>query len=66
MTHDQVEALALADRMVVMRTGRIEQMGGPQEIFDRPQSEFVAAFVGNPPMNFFIAERASTERESHR
>jgi len=60
VTHDQVEALALADRLVVMRKGRVEQVGGPQEIFDYPQSEFVAAFVGNPPMNFFFAERAST------
>ena len=58
VTHDQVEALALADRLVVMREGRIEQVGGPQEVFDRPQSEFVASFVGNPPMNFFVAERA--------
>jgi ABC-type sugar transport system ATPase subunit len=41
-----------------MRKGRVEQVGGPQEIFDRPQSEFVAAFVGNPPMNFFVAKRA--------
>jgi ABC-type sugar transport system ATPase subunit len=58
VTHDQVEALALADRLVVMRKGRVEQVGGPQEVFDFPQSEFVAAFVGNPPMNFFVAERA--------
>src|ERR1700731_4477433 len=58
VTHDQVEALALADRLVVMRKGRVEQMGGPQEIFDPPQSDFVAAFVGNPPMNFLIAQRA--------
>lgn len=58
VTHDQVEALALADRMVVMREGRVEQVGEPREIFDCPQSEFVAAFVGNPPMNFFLAERA--------
>src|SRR5580704_11084145 len=60
VTHDQVEALALADRLVVVRSGRVEQVGGPQEIFDRPQSEFVAAFVGNPPMNFFVADRAPT------
>ena len=59
VTHDQLEALALADRLVVMRAGRIEQVGAPQEIFDFPQSEFVAAFVGNPPMNFVLAERAS-------
>lgn len=56
VTHDQVEALALADRLVVMREGRIEQIGGPEEVFDCPQSEFVAAFVGNPPMNFFLGE----------
>jgi multiple sugar transport system ATP-binding protein len=60
VTHDQVEALALADRLVVMRKGRVEQVGGPQEVFDWPQSEFVAAFVGDPPMNLFIAERAAT------
>src|SRR5271168_1996980 len=58
VTHDQVEALALADRLVVMREGRVEQVGGPQEVFDRPQSEFVASFVGNPPMNFLVAETA--------
>src|SRR6266481_3098258 len=56
VTHDQVEALALADRLVVMREGKIEQIGGPEEVFDCPQSEFVASFVGNPPMNLFIAE----------
>src|SRR5580704_15203271 len=60
VTHDQAEALALADRLVVMRAGRVEQVGTPQEIFDFPQSEFVAAFVGNPPMNFFVADRAPT------
>ena len=60
VTHDQVEALALADQIVVMRQGRVEQVGGPQEVFDRPQSEFVASFVGNPPMNFFVAERTSS------
>ncbi|HLX38339.1 MAG TPA: ABC transporter ATP-binding protein [Candidatus Binataceae bacterium] len=58
VTHDQVEALALADRLVVMRAGRVEQVGSPQQVFDFPQSEFVAAFVGNPPMNFFQAQRA--------
>lgn len=56
VTHDQVEALALADQLVVMREGRVEQVGAPEEVFDCPQSEFVAAFVGNPPMNLFLAE----------
>jgi sn-glycerol 3-phosphate transport system ATP-binding protein len=60
VTHDQVEALALADRLVVMRNGRVEQVGAPQEIFDFPQSEFVAAFVGNPPMNLLLAENTRT------
>lgn len=64
VTHDQVEALALADRLVVMRAGRVEQVGAPQEIFDFPQSEFVAAFVGNPPMNFFAAESAASGEAS--
>jgi multiple sugar transport system ATP-binding protein len=59
VTHDQVEALALADRLVVMRAGRVEQVGSPEQVFDCPQSEFVAAFVGSPPMNFFLAECAS-------
>jgi ABC-type sugar transport system ATPase subunit len=57
VTHDQVEALALADRLVVMRAGRVEQVGAPTQVFDFPRSEFVAAFVGHPPMNFFLAER---------
>ena len=59
VTHDQVEALALADRLVVMRAGRVEQVGDPQQVFDFPESEFVAAFVGNPPMNIFLAECTS-------
>ena len=58
VTHDQVEALALADMLVVMREGKVEQVGRPQEIFDCPRSEFVAAFVGSPPMNFLQAEGA--------
>ncbi|MHB8383511.1 MAG: ABC transporter ATP-binding protein [Candidatus Binataceae bacterium] len=58
VTHDQVEALALADRMAVMRAGRIEQVGRPEEVFNRPETEFVAAFVGDPAMNFFDARTA--------
>ena len=52
VTHDQVEAMAMADRIAVMNGGRIEQIGSPQEIYDRPSSMFVADFVGSPPMNF--------------
>ncbi|MGB6553701.1 MAG: ABC transporter ATP-binding protein [Candidatus Binataceae bacterium] len=58
VTHDQVEALALADRMAVIRAGRIEQIGPPEEIFNRPETEFVASFVGDPAMNLFDAQSA--------
>jgi multiple sugar transport system ATP-binding protein len=52
VTHDQLEAMAMADKIVVMNAGRIEQYGTPQEIYDRPASMFVADFIGSPPMNF--------------
>ena len=52
VTHDQHEALAIADRIVVMKDGRVQQCGRPQEVFERPANRFVAGFVGVPPMNF--------------
>jgi len=52
VTHDQVEAMTLGDRVCVMNRGRIEQVGLPIEVYDHPQTRFVAAFVGTPPMNF--------------
>ena len=52
VTHDQLEAMAMADKIVVMNAGLIEQYGTPQEIYDRPASMFVADFIGQPPMNF--------------
>jgi multiple sugar transport system ATP-binding protein len=52
VTHDQHEAMAMADRIAVMNAGRIEQIGSPQEIYDRPATMFVADFIGSPPMNF--------------
>jgi multiple sugar transport system ATP-binding protein len=52
VTHDQHEAMSMADRIAVMNAGRIEQVGSPQEIYDRPASMFVADFIGSPPMNF--------------
>jgi multiple sugar transport system ATP-binding protein len=52
VTHDQVEAMTLADRIVVLRDGRIEQVGSPQELYDHPANEFVAGFLGSPRMNF--------------
>ena len=52
VTHDQVEAMTLADRVVVMNSGRIEQIGAPQELYHRPRTRFVAGFIGSPGMNF--------------
>ena len=55
VTHDQEEALTLAETLVVLREGRIEQLGPPQEIYDRPRTAFVAGFLGNPPANLLAA-----------
>jgi multiple sugar transport system ATP-binding protein len=52
VTHDQVEAMTLADRIVVMHDGLVEQVGAPLELYDRPQNLFVAGFIGSPAMNF--------------
>ena len=51
VTHDQVEAMTLAERMIVMNAGRIEQIGTPDEVYHRPATTFVAGFIGSPPMN---------------
>lgn len=55
VTHDQVEAMTLADRIVVMRNGNIEQVGRPMELFQHPANTFVAGFIGSPPMNLVPA-----------
>jgi multiple sugar transport system ATP-binding protein len=52
VTHDQAEALTLADRIVVMHDGVIQQVGSPDEVYERPRSMFVASFLGNPPINY--------------
>lgn len=52
VTHDQVEAMTLADKIVVLRDGRVEQVGSPLELYHKPQNEFVAGFIGSPKMNF--------------
>jgi multiple sugar transport system ATP-binding protein len=52
VTHDQAEALTLADRIVVMRSGVVQQIGSPDAIYERPANMFVASFLGNPPINF--------------
>ncbi len=56
VTHDQVEAMTLADRIVIMRDGYIEQQGAPTEVFERPVNTFVATFIGSPPMNLLSGE----------
>ncbi|WP_029042107.1 sn-glycerol-3-phosphate import ATP-binding protein UgpC [Cucumibacter marinus] len=61
VTHDQLEAMTLADRVVVMNAGRIEQIGKPTEVYERPASLFVAGFVGSPPMNLFGTDELKTE-----
>lgn len=53
VTHDQVEAMTLGDRVVVINKGVVQQIGTPKEVFDHPANKFVAGFVGTPPMNFF-------------
>jgi multiple sugar transport system ATP-binding protein len=56
VTHDQLEALSMADRIAIMRDGRIEQVGSPHEVFARPANVFVASFIGTPQMNLIEAE----------
>lgn len=58
VTHDQIEAMSLSDRIVVLHEGRVQQIGTPQEIYDRPANRFVARFIGTPPMNILDAEVA--------
>jgi multiple sugar transport system ATP-binding protein len=61
VTHDQVEALSLGDRIAVMREGQIQQVADPMVVYDRPATQFVGSFIGNPPMNFLhgLAERTN-------
>lgn len=61
VTHDQVEAMTLADTIAVMNRGRIEQLGTPEEIYGRPASRYVAGFVGSPAMNFLEGRLESVE-----
>ncbi len=58
VTHDQVEAMTLADQIVVMRDGQIVQQGAPLAIYDQPCNTFVARFIGSPPMNLLPGQRA--------
>ena len=71
VTHDQIEAMTLADRVVVMEKGIVQQIGTPTEIYDKPANTFVASFIGNPAMNLirghasngvFTAEHTAIEK----
>ena len=64
VTHDQIEAMTLADKIVVLRDGRIEQVGSPMELYNNPANRFVAGFLGSPSMNFLersVPQRAGAE-----
>ncbi|HEX2540038.1 MAG TPA: sn-glycerol-3-phosphate import ATP-binding protein UgpC [Caldimonas sp.] len=60
VTHDQVEAMTLAERMIVMNAGRMEQIGTPDEVYHRPATTFVAGFIGSPPMNLVRGHASGT------
>ncbi|TIS11658.1 MAG: sn-glycerol-3-phosphate ABC transporter ATP-binding protein UgpC, partial [Mesorhizobium sp.] len=62
VTHDQIEAMTMADKIVVMRDGRIEQIGAPLQLFDRPANLFVAGFIGSPAMNLLKGTVKKGER----
>src|SRR2546430_6807126 len=61
VTHDQVEAMTLGERVAVMRKGELQQVAAPQELYDRPTNLFVAGFIGSPSMNFVQATLESTD-----
>jgi multiple sugar transport system ATP-binding protein len=64
VTHDQVEAMTMADRIVVLREGAVEQVGAPIELYARPSNQFVAGFLGTPQMNFLKAKVQSTNAKA--
>jgi multiple sugar transport system ATP-binding protein len=61
VTHDQIEALTMADKVVVMNGGHIEQMGAPLDLYDNPATLFVAGFIGSPSMNFLTGQLSAAE-----
>jgi multiple sugar transport system ATP-binding protein len=65
VTHDQVEAMTLGDRIAVMKGGMIEQLGTPEDIYSRPATRFVAEFIGSPAMNMVAGQRAANGLASH-
>ncbi len=65
VTHDQAEAMTLADRVAIMSNGRLQQLGPPKEVYNRPANVFVAGFLGSPPMNFLSVEIESRADQLH-
>ena len=65
VTHDQIEAMTMADQIVVMHDGRVEQIGSPLELYDRPANRFVAGFIGSPAMNFIDGTLRATVRRAY-
>ena len=65
VTHDQVEAMTLGDRVVVMQGGRVQQVGKPLEVYDQPANRFVAGFIGSPTMNFLEGTLANQDSTAH-
>jgi multiple sugar transport system ATP-binding protein len=63
VTHDQVEAMSMGDRLIVLKDGIVQQIGAPLEIYERPNNQFVASFIGSPPMNFINC--SINERDGH-
>jgi len=61
VTHDQIEAMTLADKIVVLNAGRVEQVGSPLDLYNKPQNRFVAGFIGSPKMNFLPLQGAASE-----
>ena len=60
VTHDQTEAMSMADKVILMRDGRIEQEGNPEDLYDRPATTFVAGFIGSPKMNLLSGAEAAS------
>ena len=65
VTHDQIEAMSMADRIAVLEAGRVQQLGTPAEIYNHPINLFVAGFIGNPSMNCVSCDISSTNGELH-
>ncbi|WP_298852809.1 ABC transporter ATP-binding protein [uncultured Ruegeria sp.] len=65
VTHDQVEAMTLADKIVIMRDGHIEQVGTPEQVYSQPDNMFVATFIGSPPMNMIPAQVRERELQAN-